>query len=296
MIKGILAALTAVVLWALGVVLIKYLSYSFSVMFQNFFRYFSASIIMLIIYLYTNKKKLYFSKDSFKKSLLPAFLVFVFQTVTVHGIYLTKASIASFLVRLNVIFVAIISFFLFEEERKKLLNKKYLVSIFLSMIGVSGLTLRATTLYTGLSLDMGALLVLIGSVFWAFYGISINSFIRNEDPLLFTTLVFSNATIMFLPTILFNLNENTGISSYNTFFILVISGILSIGIGNWMNMIAIKELGIVTASLIQQVIPFLAALFSYFMLGETLTLAELMFGLLIVVGVLLIIPRNKNSK
>lgn len=296
MIKGILAALTAVVLWALGVVLIKYLSYSFSVMFQNFFRYFSASIIMLIIYLYTNKKKLYFSKDSFKKSLLPAFLVFVFQTVTVHGIYLTKASIASFLIRLNVIFVAIISFFLFEEERKKLLNKKYLVSIFLSMIGVSGLTLRATTLYTGLSLDMGALLVLIGSVFWAFYGISINSFIRNEDPLLFTTLVFSNATIMFLPTILFNLNENTGISSYNTFFILVISGILSIGIGNWMNMIAIKELGIVTASLIQQVIPFLAALFSYFMLGETLTLAELMFGLLIVVGVLLIIPRNKNSK
>jgi len=295
-IKGILAALTAVVLWALGVVLIKYLSYSFSVMFQNFFRYFSASIIMLIIYLYTNKKKLYFSKDSFKKSLLPAFLVFVFQTVTVHGIYLTKASIASFLIRLNVIFVAIISFFLFEEERKKLLNKKYLVSIFLSMIGVSGLTLRATTLYTGLSLDMGALLVLIGSVFWAFYGISINSFIRNEDPLLFTTLVFSNATIMFLPTILFNLNENTGISSYNTFFILVISGILSIGIGNWMNMIAIKELGIVTASLIQQVIPFLAALFSYFMLGETLTLAELMFGLLIVVGVLLIIPRNKNSK
>jgi len=295
-IKGILAALTAVVLWALGVVLIKYLSYSFSVMFQNFFRYFSASIIMLIIYLYTNKKKLYFSKDSFKKSLLPAFLVFVFQTVTVHGIYLTKASIASFLVRLNVIFVAIISFFLFEEERKKLLNKKYLVSIFLSMIGVSGLTLRVTTLYTGLSLDMGALLVLIGSVFWAFYGISINSFIRNEDPLLFTTLVFSNATIMFLPTILFNLNENTGISSYNTFFILVISGILSIGIGNWMNMIAIKELGIVTASLIQQVIPFLAALFSYFMLGETLTLAELMFGLLIVVGVLLIIPRNKNSK
>ena len=296
MIKGILAALTAVVLWALGVVLIKYLSYSFSVMFQNFFRYFSASIIMLIIYLYINKKKLYFSKDSFKKSLLPAFLVFVFQTVTVHGIYLTKASIASFLVRLNVIFVAIISFFLFEEERKKLLNKKYLVSIFLSMIGVSGLTLRVTTLYTGLSLDMGALLVLIGSVFWAFYGISINSFIRNEDPLLFTTLVFSNATIMFLPTILFNLNENTGISSYNTFFILVISGILSIGIGNWMNMIAIKELGIVTSSLIQQVIPFLAALFSYFMLGETLTLAELMFGLLIVVGVLLIIPRNKNSK
>ncbi len=296
MLKGFLSALTAVVLWALGVVLIKLLSYSFSVMFQNFFRYFSASIIMLVIYLCTNKKKLYFSKDSFRKSLLPAFLVFVFQTVTVHGVYLTKASIASFLIRLNVIFVAIISFFLFEEERKKLLSKKYLVSIFLSMVGVSGLTLRATTLYTGLSLDMGALLVLIGSVFWAFYGISINSFIRNEDPLLFTTLVFSNATMMFLPTILINLNENTGIGNYGMFLILIISGILSIGIGNWMNMIAIKELGIVTSSLIQQVIPFLASLFSYFILGETLTLTEFMFGLLIVVGVLLIIPSNKSSR
>lgn len=298
MLKGLLCALTAVVLWALGVVLIKLLSYSFTVMFQNFFRYLSASIVMIIICLCSNKGKLHFSKNSFKKSLLPAFLVFVFQTITVHGVYLTKASIASFLIRLNVIFVAVISFFLFEEERKKLSSKRYLASLLLSMVGVAGLTLRVSPreLYSILSFDTGALIVLIGSVFWALYGVSINSLIRNEDPLLFTALVFSNATIMFLPAILFNLNQNIGVSDYIMFIILAISGILSIGIGNWMNMVAIKELGIVTSSLIQQATPFFAVLFSYIILDETLTVTEFLFGLLIVVGVALIIPKDNSLK
>ncbi|RLE58443.1 MAG: hypothetical protein DRN53_08320, partial [Thermoprotei archaeon] len=47
--RGLIAILVTVILWSLGMVLIKLLSNYFSVNVQNFFRYSSASITLLAI-------------------------------------------------------------------------------------------------------------------------------------------------------------------------------------------------------------------------------------------------------
>ncbi|RLE73230.1 MAG: hypothetical protein DRJ37_00845 [Thermoprotei archaeon] len=280
--KPALAAFTASLSWALGVALIKYLSASFTIVQQNFSRYLMAAFFLFALYSYF-RREIPLSSERLVRALGPAFLVFLFQTPATTGIYLTKASTVAFLLRLNVVFLAVLAFIIYEDERRIIKDPLFLLGLLLGMVGVGGLTFKS-----GFDLnliDLGAFLAGLSALMWALFILSIKYFLKEEDALAYSSIVYLEAGLMFMPFLVIEIPNSGFISpSPLELIILLFSGVISIGIGNWMNMVAVKNLGAMIPSMIQMLTPFLAAFFSYLLLGENMTVIEAFFGVLIVIG------------
>ena len=277
--RYVAAALGASASWGLGVSLIKLLSTVYSVNQQNLVRYLFASAFLAVVYASYNGGHPY-TVERAKRSLVPALTVFLFQLLATTGVYLTKAGLAAFMLRLNVVFLAVIVYIFFEDEKGIVRDPLFSLALTLGLTGVYGLSVGAGK--GGLGLDMGVLLVGVASLFWAVYTALVKFFVRDEDPLAFSASVFAIASLMFVPLAGFETAARGFPLEPESVLILVASGAISIGLGNWLNIVSIKGIGAVAPSMIQMSTPFFTVLFSYMIFGETLTISEVLFGLLIV--------------
>jgi drug/metabolite transporter (DMT)-like permease len=296
---AVLAELITIFLWSLGNIFIAYLNLFFDNYTQNFFRYISAAVTLLLFSLAFNKNKYFSSLKNLKALTIPILTVFVFQIFNVYGIAFTTPTIATLITRLSVIFVDILSFFLFSEERVTLTNKNFIVGTLLSLFGVSGVVLVGSSLfYSKEMFFVGVLFLVLTSILWAIYIVSIKVALRNSDPLSTTTNVFLISGVMYFPFSVFTggiykvFNENLVIS-----FLLIISGILSIGIGNFLNYYAIQELGASISTNLQLLIPVVTGILSVVTLNEPMPFSKVVFSLLTLVGCWLVLRAfNRENK
>ncbi|MGC8934649.1 MAG: DMT family transporter [Thermoproteota archaeon] len=296
---AVLAELITIFLWSLGNIFIAYLNLFFDNYTQNFFRYISAAVTLLLFSLAFNKNKYFSSLKNLKALTIPILTVFIFQIFNVYGIAFTTPTIATLITRLSVIFVDIFSFFLFSEERVTLTNKNFIVGTLLSLFGVSGVVLVGSSLfYSKEMFFVGVLFLVLTSILWAIYIVSIKVALRNSDPLSTTTNVFLISGVMYFPFSVFTggiykvFNENLVIS-----FLLIISGILSIGIGNFLNYYAIQELGASISTNLQLLIPVVTGILSVVTLNEPMPFSKVVFSLLTLVGCWLVLRAlNRENK
>jgi len=281
-VRGLFYAFTAAVCWSIGTIFVKFLQNFYGVNTQNAYRFLAAGLLLMLIYLYRERGFPLGIYRVLRKATVAAVVVNIFQTILIAGIYLTKASTAAFLMRLSVVFVGLMGYIFYAEERKLVKNPKYLVGLALALVGVSGFTLKFGG---GEIFDLGALLILVSSVLWSFYIILLKRQSRGEDPLLFTSLIFIVGGIMFLP---FSFAEGGLEQIVNApvlvTFLLVFSGLISIGFSNWSNIVAINRVGAVAASTIQLIQPVLTAVFAVVLLSEAIALREVLLGLVILAG------------
>jgi len=272
----------AAVCWSIGTIFVKFLQNFYGVNTQNAYRFLFAGLLLMLIYLSRERGLPLGIYRVLRKATVAAVVVNIFQTILIAGIYLTKASAAAFLMRLSAIFVGLMGYIFYVEERKLVKNPKYLVGLALALVGVSGFTLKFGG---GAIFDLGALLILTSSVLWSLYIILLKKHSRNEDPLLFTSLIFIVGGTMFLP---FSFAEGGLEQIVNApalvTFLLVFSGLISIGFSNWSNIVAINRVGAVAASTIQLIQPVLTAIFAVVLLSETIAVREVLRGLMILAG------------
>ena len=281
-VRGLFYAFMAAVCWSIGPIFVKFLQNFYGVNTQNAYRFLAAGLLLMLIYLYRERGLCLGIYRVLRKATVAAVVVNIFQTVLIAGIYLTKASTAAFLMRLSAVFVGLMGYIFYVDERKLVKNRKYLVGLVLALAGVSGFTLKFGG---GEIFDLGAFLILVSSVLWSFYIILLKKYGQGEDPLLFTSLIFIVGGIMLLP---FSFVEGGLEQMMNAptlvRLILVFSGLVSIGFSNWSNIMAINRVGAVAASTVQLVQPALTSIFAVMLLGEAIALWEAFFGLVILVG------------
>ena len=281
-VRGLFYAFMAAVCWSIGPIFVKFLQNFYGVNTQNAYRFLAAGLLLMLIYLYRERGLCLGIYRVLRKATVAAVVVNIFQTVLIAGIYLTKASTAAFLMRLSAVFVGLMGYIFYVDERKLVKNRKYLVGLVLALAGVSGFTLKFGG---GEIFDLGAFLILVSSVLWSFYIILLKKYGQGEDPLLFTSLIFIVGGIMLLP---FSFVESGLEQMINAptlvTLILVFSGLVSIGFSNWSNIMAINRVGAVAASTVQLVQPALTSIFAVMLLGEAIALWEAFFGLVILVG------------
>ena len=281
-VRGLFYAFMAAVCWSIGPIFVKFLQNFYGVNTQNAYRFLAAGLLLMLIYLYRERGLCLGIYRVLRKATVAAVVVNIFQTVLIAGIYLTKASTAAFLMRLSAVFVGLMGYIFYVDERKLVKNRKYLVGLVLALAGVSGFTLKFGG---GEIFDLGAFLILVSSVLWSFYIILLKKYGQGEDPLLFTSLIFIVGGIMLLP---FSFVESGLEQMINAptlvTLILVFSGLVSIGFSNWSNIMAINRVGAVAASTVQLIQPALTSIFAVMLLGEAIALREAFFGLVILVG------------
>jgi drug/metabolite transporter (DMT)-like permease len=297
MLRPVIAELLAAFLWALGSIFVAYFALIFDVPTQNFFRYMSASLFLLAFSLIFNKRKYLASIRQLKAILPPTIIVFVFQFLNIYGIELTTPTIGTLVTRLSVIFVDLFSFIFFYEERAIVRNKYFLWGTLVAFLGTMGVIMTGSSLfYTNDLFFLGVLLSLLSAVLWALYIVTTKVSLGTVDPLSVTTNVFLISGAMFLP---FSFLSNGFFRIFQvdttTIVILLISGIVSVGIGNLLNNFVIREIGTSVSTSLQLLSIVFTAILSVVVFNEPMPLLKVVFSIVTLAGCWLILKAS-NSK
>ncbi|MEM2920709.1 MAG: DMT family transporter [Candidatus Bathyarchaeia archaeon] len=296
--KAAIAEISAIFLWALGNVFIAHLSIFFDNFTQNFFRYISAAVLLLVFSLTFYRGRYLASLRYLKHLLALAAVVFLFQIFYVEGIVLASPTVGSLITRLSVVFVDLLSFLFFPEERALVRNTRFIIGTIVALIGVFGVVLSGSSLFhTSSEFLEGILSLFVASALWAVYTIILRVSLRKIDPLSTTTNTYLISGIMFAP-LLATYGEFSKIFEVSTFVTLYLafSGFISVGVGNLLNSYAIQRLGASLPANLQLLLPVFTGALSFIILNEPMPLEKLIASALTLLGCWLILSIRVNDK
>ncbi len=281
--------LLAMLLWVWPSIFIKYLSDSFSSYTQNFYRFSSAAVFLLLLGFFRSRAGLFSSLRNIRVYVPAAVFVLLAQVTWVEGIMLTEPAFASFLRRSSILFVIILSFYLFQSERNIISSKHFIRGSLLSLAGVTGVILGGPGDRI-LEFNYGIFLILLSSLFWALFIVAVRKMARGTDSLVSTGIIF----LLTLPAFFIGGMARGDIGEiFNTgaFVNLVLfsSGILFVGIANTLQYKSIKNVGSSLTANLLLLTPFLTAVASYYVFGEVLTPFQLFSGMALVLGCVLLL-------
>jgi drug/metabolite transporter (DMT)-like permease len=279
--KAVLLTVLAGVLWGSSFPAIKIgLKYIDPYMFV-FLRFFSASVIMFIVLLFTKKLDLKFAKKSIWALGILNGVSYLLQNV---GIAFTAASKSSLLVNLTSVWVAILSWLILKDR----FGNKKLIAIILSFVGVFFVTTNLNFLELTRRMLFGDIMVLFSGIGWSFFIIYNKKFIDDAENsfqfmawVLFITVLPSIPFIPLSSNVSLNLPVEAWIAvAYTAIFCWIAPYYL------WLK--GLKHISSVTSTIVLLTEVVVAVIISYFMLGEGFTLISGAGALLILLAIVLV--------
>ncbi|MCK9207952.1 MAG: DMT family transporter [Salinivirgaceae bacterium] len=278
--KAYIALLTGAIIIGFSPVLIKMADAPGIV--SSFYRLFVGTIVLTPFFIYSYLKN---------KPQLPAkgVLIAVFaglcfaldMSLWTTGIMVSTATIPTIAGNLSPLWVGIMAMFFFKERNKA----GFWIGLLMALVGVSLLVLH--DFYHPNGMMRGLLLGLVAGVVYAIYIILTQpgrKYLNTLSFLYITTL----ATTFFLG--IFLISRGLSFTGYpaKSWIIFIIMGI-TLQAGAWF-LINYSQ-GHLPASIISPTLltqPVLAAIFAFFMIGEVLTIWQMMGGLIVVAGIYLV--------
>jgi hypothetical protein len=125
--KGILSLLATAFAWSWPNVMIRMLKTDFDVFTQSFFRYVAASVFLFTVGLIFTRKNIALAAGKLRMLLIPAMIMVAHQALFTAGIFMTSAVVSILIGRLNAVLIPIFSFILYEDERRVVGNRNFLL-------------------------------------------------------------------------------------------------------------------------------------------------------------------------
>lgn len=287
--------MVATLIWIWPAIIIRILGSHFDNLTQNFYRFLAASVVLIIINLLCYKEEFLKGLRNIKNFIFPTVLIFVFQIIWVRGLYILTPTVAVLISKSNVLFVTLFSFLLFKDERAIIKSRAFISGSLLAIIGVVGVIIGRSNLLLN-DFNLGVLLMLIGAVLWALYLIVVKKRVRKTEPLVVAGIVYTLSIPLFFISSLFwgdlskILKAPPGIN-----ILLFVSGILCVGMANAFNFKSIKLIGTAISSTFVLVTPFFTGVASYFIFKEVLTIQQILFGIILIIGCAILWRARNNS-
>jgi len=274
---GVLAILSASVLWAIEPVFVK-LSYRNSDFLQtSAIRAICVTLIALVYAVMTNKANLRINKQQLSTLIYIAIVGTLFADL-MYYFALTKVPVinAVLIGHMQPIFIILIGFLVLKSD--KLTKFDYLG---ISFMIISGLLVTTKTPANFAILKLGTfgdLLVLSAAVAWATTAIAMRKYLKGMNTGVVTFYRFLFASVVFL---IYLISTST-ISIANVYQVLV--GIVA-GIGTILYYEALKRIKAAQVGALELSTPFFATILSFFVLGELVTIMQIIGIFLLFVGI-----------
>ncbi len=287
--KGIIPIIAVAFIWGGFNVFIKVLSSQFDVVTQSFFWYLSGGTATLLLAAIIAPKELLAAFKNIKLFLVPAIIITIHFISFIKGVYMTNATSSALIAKLNAIFVPMLSFLFFPDERRIIKNKKFLLGTFLAFIGVAGVILVKKESLSDYD-NRGAALLVFSMFCVAIYVIKIKKIVQKIHPLVIIACVLLLACFIFLPLVLLfgNLHQILEVEA-KTVFLLLVASAVSFGAGDSLYYYAIRHLGASVSTSFLLITPLIAGVLAFFTLGELLTIGQIFFSAILILGCLLTI-------
>lgn len=232
--------------------------------------------LLIFVYLLISKDKINFK--GLKKELIVLFIsgaaMGINWILLFEAYKYTTISNATLSYYFAPVIVTIVSPLLFKEK----LTIKQIICFVMSTVG-----LVLITNLQGMSGNNDFVGILYGLGAACFYAtvILLNKFIKNIDGIHRTFLQFISAIIVLIPYVLLTSGVSLGSLNPTGWVNLLVVGLIHTGITYCMYFSSLKELPGQKAAILSYIDPLVAVMISYFILGEDMTIWQIIGGLLI---------------
>lgn len=292
-ISGTAFLLGSVLCWGAVPVLLRSLTGSLDAWTANGFRYPLSAVIYWPVLIMAYRSGA-LTAQTIARCTIPALLALGGQVFWALSPYYLPAGAISFFVRFSLLWSLIAAMILFADERRLLTIPRFYLGILLT---VSGFAILATgkLRFDEDVTSIGIVIILICSVFFGFYAVSVRQFLQGIHPVIafgVVSQIVSAGTLFGM----FSLGqyEDLLVLRQRDWIVLVGSSILGIALGHAFLYSSVRRLGAAVTSGAQTTTPFFTAFLAAIMLGESMSGMAWIGGVTMVAGALtLILAQNQ---
>lgn len=283
--KYYLSAILGMLMWASSFIATKIAYQSVSPILLCVIRFAIASVIMMILRLMQKKRARIPLRDQRNIILSAAAGISVYYVLENIALQYTTASAASLIEAAYPIITVCIGVWIYHEKT----SKRMLIGIVISIIGVLILSGFSASEGSGLK---GDILLLIDGALWGFYNFLVQRIPKEYDNFTVSYYQMLWGTLMFLPMLFLEKPVFTNISSETIIAIIYLSTGCSVAAFLLYNY-GLSGISASSASAIMNLMPLFGVLLSFLILHETISVTQIIGGILIMLGVY--ISTNRHS-
>jgi drug/metabolite transporter (DMT)-like permease len=221
------------------------------------------------------------------KDYMVIFVTAVSGSVIAPLVYLTglnniTAVNASLLMNVEVLFTIAFGIILLKER----FRKKELIGVFFIVLGTILLATNGSNLEFTASEGLGSILIVVSTFFWSL-DTTLSKFLSFKRDLLMISAIKCSVGGLILLTLSLMLHKNLSLPLDHIIYLIFV-GVFIIGFTVVMILYSIRQIGSARTG---SIFPFAAlsgAIFSFIILKEPLTIMQLLYGILMIVGVFII--------
>lgn len=291
--RAILFLLANIFLWGIGPHFVKYFAKTYDPWTQNAFRYSCAAVMLVGIALLRRIPLRGLTRTQWGKLLLVAFANVALQTCFASIYYYIFPAVASLIMRLDILFICIMSFIFFHDERSLIRSPWFIGGALMGLIGVllvlwgrdpellARLDINQGEFWIGVALSVGY------ALFLALYSFSIKRAVRDVHPIAsFTYVAWMTSLCLIITMCIWGHPEDILHNGVQPLFIMWLSALLCIVIAHTALYAALREIKAVVSTTLMLLTPVVTCITSAFLYGEDdrLTLLQILGGLAVLTG------------
>ena len=226
-----------------------------------------------------------------KAAIVPSVVNCLGQNCFAWAPYYINPGMMTFILRFNIIVIALGAYLIFPSERRILKSWSYWVGLALVLGGCAGVIFLGREV-PNVTRARGIALAIAGGFFFAFYSLSVRYYMTGFHPVSAFAAI-SVYTSVVLVAMMIPLSPDHGRAamslSAGQFALLAASSLAGIALGHAFYYAGLARLGVAVSSGIVLLQPVLASIGSYFIFDERLTTAQWAGGLGAICGAMLIL-------
>jgi len=280
-----------VTMWAIGPLFVKYFTSYYNVWAQNAFRYGCAAVALLAVMAVRGRLRYRLRRDQWGRLALVTVANLLMQVSFAATYYFLYPAVASLVTRVNIVFITVLSFLIFHDERDVIRSPRFLAGAALALAGVVIVILgRDPELLSRLNVSERAFWIGVGlavaqALFGATYSLTIKHAVRNVPPLVsFTHVSWMTALGLWALLLLMGGAQDLWIQPPAGLALMALSALMSIVIAHSCYYAALREIKVVVTASIMQLTPVLICILSALVYGDVLTPLQVAGGGAVVIG------------
>ncbi len=276
--------LFATLAWGVSPILIRLIRDAYDPWTQTFLRYAVASVVLSIFCLFTFRQQFLALLRDPRPVLGIALLNTAAQYLWTAGCYGVESTVANLITKLTVIFVIILSFVLYHEERRVVTSPLYLFGTAISLAGVTLVLMRDPGSFRA-DFNVFTIMLLVLSFLWGVYFVWGKHIVGTLHPIPMFAVVAIISTGMFAVAVAV-FEEPAGIAAAGTwaFGIAALAGLTGVATAHPSFHFAQKHLGSAFCTSITLANPLATYLIALVLLPDERLIATQIAGALIIIA------------
>ena len=277
------ACLGALLCWATGPILIKYLTEYIDSWTQNALRY-SAACVFWLPFMVSLAARSSFPGRTWRRAVVPSLANVAMQSLWAAGFYRLAPGFMTLLTSTSILWVTSFSLVLFPEERPLWRSPRFWLGLALSLLGLLGVVYFKGD-FTATGTRLGIAIALGEAFMWGVYAVSVKIALRDIDSRTGFSVIslYTTAGLWVCALLLGHPGQALHID-VGPWAAIVVSAILSIALAHVLFYASIRRIGATIPMLINLSLPFLVLGMSSVIFHERLNAMQLLSGVVLLLG------------